>query len=142
MRHIENWGFPGVLLRVLPVCRMRCRLCRRQGVDRHIYDIFLSVRIVGRERNSLRNRLLRRFDTQPIEGFDDIGFCARDETLRVGIFDAENHVSAVLFGEEVVIEGGTYTADVQGSRGTWGETHTDFSFCCFHRICRVFVLRL
>ena len=91
---------------------------------------------VGSEIPSVTDSFVE-FDTQPIEGFDDIGFCARDETLRVGIFDAENHVSAVLFGEEVVIEGGTYTADVQGSRGTWGETHTDFSFCCFHRICRV-----
>ena len=53
---------------------------------------------VGSEIPSVTDSFVE-FDTQPIEGFDDIGFCARDETLRVGIFNTKNQISTILFGK-------------------------------------------
>ena len=44
-----------------------------------------------------------------------------------GVFDAEDEFAAVLAGEEVVVKGGTHTADMQGPSGARGETHPDFA---------------
>ena len=71
-------------------------------------------------------------DAQPFEGFDDVGLGSRYEPLGVGIFDAENHVAVVLLGKQIVIESGTDSANVQGARGTWCETHPYFSFGHIH----------
>ena len=64
---------------------------------------------------------------EPFEGFDDIVLGSLDEALRIGVFDAEDEFAAVLAGEEVVVKGGTHTADMQGPSGARGETHPDFA---------------
>ncbi len=68
-------------------------------------------------------------DSEPFERLVDIVFRSRDKTLGVGVFDSENHVAAVLAGENVVIQGGTHTSDVERPRGGRGEAHPDFSLC-------------
>ena len=71
---------------------------------------------------------LVEMDAQPGEGFDDIGFCTRNKTLRVSIFDAENQVTAMLFGKKVIIQSSADTTDVQSSRGAGGKANSNFSF--------------
>ena len=51
-------------------------------------------------------------DAQPIEGLQDILLSARHKTRRVGILNTQEHVSAVLTGKQVIVQSGTYTADV------------------------------
>ena len=67
-------------------------------------------------------------NAQPGEGLDDILFGTGHEALRIGIFDSENQFPAMLLGEQVIIQGGTDSADVQGSRRTGGKTHSNLSF--------------
>ena len=42
-------------------------------------------------------------DAQPREGLDDVGLRAGHESLRVGILDPQNEITAMLFSEQVVI---------------------------------------
>ena len=53
-------------------------------------------------------------DAAPGERLDDIGFGARNETVGVGIFDAEDEIAAALFGEQVIVQGGSHAAHMQG----------------------------
>ena len=46
---------------------------------------------------------LVELDVEPVEGFDNVVFGTGHETGLVGVFDAENHVTAVLAGEEVIV---------------------------------------
>ncbi|EJW91904.1 hypothetical protein EVA_19992 [gut metagenome] len=69
-----------------------------------------------------------KLDAEPLERLNDIIFSTRYETVGVGVLNAEHHVTAVLTGKEVVVEGSTYTADMQRSRGTGCEAHANFSF--------------
>ena len=42
-------------------------------------------------------------DAEPVEGFDNIVLGAGDKACLVGVLDAENHVTAILASEEVVV---------------------------------------
>ena len=81
-------------------------------------------------------------DAAPFERFEDILFGARHETLRVGVLDAEDHHTAVLTGEKVVVEGRADAADVERPRGagckahSYGSGHNDMLFM----YCSVFGL--
>ena len=44
-----------------------------------------------------------KLDSQPSECFDNIILCTRYKAMRIGIFNAENHVSSVLFSEKIII---------------------------------------
>ena len=67
-------------------------------------------------------------DAEPAERLYDVFFGSGHKAVGVCIFDAENQFAAVLTGEEVVVEGGTHTADMQCPGGAGRETHPDFSF--------------
>ena len=67
-------------------------------------------------------------NAEPLEGFDDIFLSSRHESGRVRIFDAEEHVASMLTSEEIIIEGGTNTANVKSSGRGGCKTHAYFSF--------------
>jgi hypothetical protein len=63
---------------------------------------------------------------QPFEGLNDIFLGTRDETGLVRVFNAENHIAAILPGEEIVVQSGADSADVERTGGTRCETNADF----------------
>ena len=65
-------------------------------------------------------------DAQPLERFYDVFLGARHEAVGVGVLDAENEFAAVLAGKEVVVEGGTYAADVERPGRAGCEAHPNF----------------
>ena len=67
-------------------------------------------------------------DAAPLQRFENVLLGSRYETLRVGILDAQDHRSAVLTGEKVVVERRTDAADMQRSRGAGCEAHPNRSF--------------
>lgn len=58
---------------------------------------------------------------RPTEGFVEGVFGARDGAFGVGVFDAEEELTAGGFSEEVVEEGGAEGAEVEEARGGGGE---------------------
>ena len=67
-------------------------------------------------------------DTAPFERFHDVSFCARHETVRVGVFDAQDEITASLAGEKVVVQRRAYAAHMQRAGGTRGEADSYFAF--------------
>ena len=55
---------------------------------------------------------LVELNAQPLERLDDIFLGTRHETVRIGVLDTENEVTAMLLGKEVIIQGGTHTTDM------------------------------
>ena len=78
---------------------------------------------VGTEGTAEMDALVE-LDAQPIESLDDVLFGTRHKTGLVGVFYAQNHLAALLTGEEVVVEGGAHTADVKWPRGGGGEAYS------------------
>ena len=64
----------------------------------------------------------------PGERVENVFLRSRHEPLRVGVFDAEDEVSAVLAGEQVVVQRRADAAHVQRTRRTGREAYSDFSF--------------
>ena len=69
---------------------------------------------------------LVELDAEPLERLDDVFLCSRHEAARVGVFNAEDEVAAMLTGKEVVVERGTNTADMKRSGRAWSETDAHF----------------
>ena len=57
-------------------------------------------------------------NTEPLESFDDVGFCPWDEALAVGVFDTQQEFSPVRLSKKVIIESGADATYMQGSRRT------------------------
>ena len=72
-------------------------------------------------------------DTQPLERLNNVVFCSWNKAVRVGIFNTEEDFAAVTFGEQVVVECGTNTTDVEGACWAWCEAHP--YFFVGHLIC-------
>ena len=66
-------------------------------------------------------------DAAPTQRLHDVLLSTRNEPLRVGILDAEDHRAAVLACEEVVVQCGADAADVQRSGGTGCKAHPNGS---------------
>ena len=67
-------------------------------------------------------------DTKPIQRFEDVFFSPGYKTGGVGVFDTKEHISAVLASEQIVIQCGTYTADVKRTRWRGRKTNSYSSF--------------
>ena len=65
---------------------------------------------------------------QPFKSFVDILLCSRHKTLRIGIFDTQNHFTAMTARKKIVVECCTHTADMQRTSGRRGKSHADFTF--------------
>ena len=64
-------------------------------------------------------------DAQPSQGFDDVGLGTGHKAVRIGIFNAEDHFSPVLFGKKIIVQSGAHAADVQRPGRTGSETYAD-----------------
>ena len=71
---------------------------------------------------------LIELDAQPLERFNDILLGSRYKAVTVSILDTENKVAAMLAGQQIVIQGGTDSTNVQSPRWTWCKTHPNSSF--------------
>ena len=71
---------------------------------------------------------LIELDAKPLKRLNDILLSTRNKTIRIGILDTENQVATMLFGEQIIIQGGTHTADVQCTRWTRCKTYSYSSF--------------
>ena len=69
-----------------------------------------------------------KLDTEPTERLNDIVFGTRNETMRIGILNTEHQIATMLACKEIIIQCGTYTANMQRSCWTWCKTHSYFSF--------------
>ena len=77
------------------------------------------------------------FDAAPLERVEDILLGSRNEALRVGVLDAEEHHAAVTAREEVVVECRADTADVQRAGGAGCEAHPNGSFHIVFQILNI-----
>ena len=77
------------------------------------------------------------FDAAPLERVEDVLLGARDEAVRIGILDAEQHHAAVVAGEEVVVECRADAADVQRAGGAGCEAHPNGSFHIVFQILNI-----
>ena len=73
-------------------------------------------------------------DAEPAERLDDVFLGSGYQSRRVGIFDAEHEVAAMLAGKQIVIQCCTDTTNVQRTRRTWCEAHPYSSFCHFFNL--------
>ena len=53
-----------------------------------------------------------KFYAQPFERFDNVFLCTGNKTPRVGIFNAENQIAAMLTGKKIIVQRGTDTSDM------------------------------
>ena len=67
---------------------------------------------------------------EPLQIFDQLRFVARFAAVEVGVFNAEQEISAGVPGEEPVVEGGAGIAHVQQSGGRGREANARFR--CVH----------
>ena len=88
-----------------------CLVGIQQLLNIFLIDIATLTLTVGTFVATKRHALVE-LDTQPLERLDDVLFCSRHETCGVGVFDAEHKVAAMLACKQVIIECGTYAADV------------------------------
>ena len=68
------------------------------------------------------------FDAEPIQCLDDIFLGTWNESGRIGIFDTQKHIAAVLTNKKIVIQGGSHTTDMQRSCRRGRKTNTYFHF--------------
>ena len=71
---------------------------------------------------------LVRYDSAPVQGFDDIFFGPRHEPVRVRILDSYDEIASMLFRIEVVVKRSPDTAHMQRSCRRRREPHSCFPF--------------
>ena len=76
---------------------------------------------------------LVKLDAQPLETLYDILFGPWYKTGGISILNTEHQVTAMLTGEQIIIQCRTHTTDVQCPRGTGCKTHPNSSFCHVNR---------
>jgi len=65
------------------------------------------------------------FETGPFEGVHDIFFGSGHIAALVGVFDAEDKISVMVAGEEIVIQNGTDAAKVEAACRAGGKADPD-----------------
>lgn len=79
----------------------------------------LTVRTVGADGFNhavVHAETLIDSDSEPVESLQNILLCTGYEARAVRIFDTQEHVTAVLAGKKIIIQGGTDTTDMQRAR--------------------------
>ena len=71
---------------------------------------------------------LIELDAKPLKRLNNIFLGTWDETIRIGILNTENQVATMLLGKQIIIQGGTHTADVQRTRWAGCKTYSYSSF--------------
>jgi len=65
-------------------------------------------------------------EAAPLEAVDDIFFRPWNKTGLVGIFDPKDEFTAVLAGEQIVVEYGPYATEVKATGGAGGKSQPYF----------------
>ena len=73
------------------------------------------------------------FDSKPCKCFVYVVFSSGHKTLRVGIFDSQNHCATVLPCKKIVIKRRAYAAYMKRTRGRRCETHSNGTVYVAHR---------
>ena len=81
---------------------------------------------------ALDHRLGVPVQAQPLQAVEDVGGVLRLAALLVGVFDAQEELTALAAGEQPVEHRRAGCADVQGAGGAGGETHTHRRSGCCH----------
>ena len=90
------------------------------GVKKHSDVLTVDVAALALLVGSVGSAFAHAFidaDAEPCEGLVDIVLGSGHKALGVGVFNSQDHFAPVLAGEEVVIQRGAYTANVQRPRG-------------------------
>ena len=102
------------------------------GIQQHLYILLVYVaafRLTVRTMFSTKADTLVKRNAQPLERLQYIFFRPRHKPVGIGILNAENQISSMLTGKEIIIQRSAHTTDVQRPRRTRGKTDSDFSFC-------------
>ena len=102
------------------------------GIQQHLYILLVYVAAFGltvRTMFSTKADTLVKRNAQPLERLQYIFFRSRHKPVGIGILNAENQISSMLTGKEIIIQRSAHTTDVQRPRRTRGKTDSDFSFC-------------
>ena len=75
-----------------------------------------SLCFVGAIGSALAHTFVNLY-AKPCERLVDIVLGSGHKTLRVGVLDAEYHVTAVTAGEKIVIKGSAHSSDMKGPVG-------------------------
>ena len=67
------------------------------------------------------------FDSHPFQRLQDVGFGTGDIASLIGVFNAQNHGTAQLASQQVVVQSRTHATNVQGPSGARGKTHANRS---------------
>ena len=84
---------------------------------------------------ALHHRLGVRLNAQPTQTLEDVLGVFRLAAFFVGVFNAQQELTAVMPGVQPIEHGCAGGADVEGARGARGETHTHRTTSCHHRLC-------
>ena len=96
------------------------------GIKQLLYILLIYIATLAltiRTFVATKANALVELDAQPLKRLDDILLCTRHETVGISILDTEYEIATMLLGKQVIIQGGTYAADMQCSRRTWCKTH-------------------
>ncbi len=66
-------------------------------------------------------------DAEPMKGIGYVFLGPGHEATAVGVFNSENHVAPVLAGEDIVVESGAHTADVERPRRRRSKSYSYFA---------------
>ena len=93
-----------------------------------LIDVATLTLAVGALVATIRDTLVE-LDAQPLETLYDILFGTRHKAGRIGILNTKHQITAMLTGEQIIIQCRTHTSDVQCPCGTGCKTHSNSSFC-------------
>ncbi len=100
------------------------------AVLHHLAGVFgidgLAFRLPVRAVIAAKTYALVGDDTRPTQRFNDVGFGAGYKPALVGIFNSEDKSTVEFFSQQVVVQGRSDAADVQGAGRAGGKTHSDF----------------
>ncbi len=100
------------------------------GVEKHLHVLAIDVAtlalLVGAIGSALAHTFVNLY-AKPCERLVDIVLGSGHKTLRVGVLDAEYHVTAVTAGEKIVIKGSAHSSDMKGACGRGGKSYSDFT---------------
>src|SRR5574344_250801 len=128
----------GIILEILYLVTFSIQFRRSVKRDiclifiKQLLDIFFvnvpSLALAVRSTFSTERNAFVKLNSQPFERFQNILFSTWYKTVAVCIFYPEYQITAMLTGEQIIIQSGTDTADMKCPCRAWCKTHTNFSF--------------
>ena len=105
-----------------------CTSCFQQLLNIFLIDIAPLTLTVGTI-VAAKGYALVELDAQPAESLNDISLGSRHETGGIGVLDTEHQITAMLACKQIIVQGGTHTADMKRTRRTGCKADPYSSFC-------------